>query len=152
MLSVMTYTYDDVNQERYWPKVRKTDSCWLWTAGHDADGYGRFSVSQRPQAAHRVAYILAHGHIPEGMQLDHTCRVRDCVNPAHLEPVTSGENTARGMLNLDVTGICRAGLHEIRGEQDIYVKPSTGDRYCVECKRKRDREWKRANRRSRAGR
>jgi hypothetical protein len=72
--------------------------CWLWTAYTDPAGYGRIATSAQPnpELAHRVSYRLYVGPIPEGLTLDHLCRVRRCVNPAHLEPVTLAENKRRG--------------------------------------------------------
>jgi hypothetical protein len=81
--------------ERFWAKVEKTDSCWLWT-GSTRSAYGTFWNGQRAANAHRVAYELLVGPIPEGLELDHLCRVPTCVNPAHLEPVTHAENVRRG--------------------------------------------------------
>jgi hypothetical protein len=77
--------------ERFWPKVEKTGTCWLWGGARDRGGYGVFEN----QKAHRVSYVLSGGTIPEGLQLDHLCFVRHCVNPEHLEPVTAKENTRR---------------------------------------------------------
>lgn len=85
--------------ERFWPKVERVeDGCWLWTASLTGDGYGRISLGGKfgPMGlAHRVAYELLVGPIPEGLELDHLCRVRRCVNPEHLEPVTHAENVRR---------------------------------------------------------
>jgi len=82
-------------EERFWPKVDKTDDCWLWTAAIQ-NGYGVFMLSSRKQIkAHRWSYQQMVGPIPDGLTLDHLCRVRHCVNPAHLEPVTMGENNRR---------------------------------------------------------
>jgi excisionase family DNA binding protein len=83
--------------ERFWAKVDKTDTCWNWTASTRSD-YGRFSLGHRKQLvqAHRWSYENLVGPIPDGLQIDHLCRNRKCVNPAHLEPVTSRENTMRG--------------------------------------------------------
>lgn len=78
----------------FWAKVEKTSTCWLWTAGRTTGGYGQ-CYSPAKGYAHRTAYELLVGAIPYGMTLDHLCRVRHCVNPAHLEPVTSAENTRR---------------------------------------------------------
>lgn len=69
--------------------------CWLWLAGVNRSGYGHFSVKSVSKLAHRAAYELFVGKIPRGLGLDHLCRVRSCVNPAHLEPVTQKENCVR---------------------------------------------------------
>lgn len=86
--------------ERFWMKVERTDTCWLWRGGLVGGAYGAFKVGRpddrRPVMAHRYAYEQLVGPIPEGLELDHLCRVRQCVNPAHLEPVTPKENTRRG--------------------------------------------------------
>jgi hypothetical protein len=85
--------------ERFWPKVdvRGEDECWTWLAGKDGHGYGKFYVdrSRRNFKAHRFAYLLVRGELPE-LELDHLCRNPSCVNPAHLEPVTHRENMVRG--------------------------------------------------------
>ena len=81
--------------ERFWSKVKPDPStgCLLWMAGGDQKGYGTFWVAKRrPMKAHRFSYELVHGAIPEGMQIDHLCRVRSCVNPKHLRVVTNREN------------------------------------------------------------
>ena len=83
--------------ERFWEKVDKTATCWLWRASIRNHGYGRIKVNGRAEQAHRVAYELLVGPIPEGLTLDHLCRVRLCVNPAHLEPVTQKVNIRRGL-------------------------------------------------------
>ena len=95
-------------QDRFWSKVDCSGgakACWLWTAGQNGNGYGYFHLNGRHVLAHRVAYELLvgplpqwNGHKPPEIQLDHICRVRHCVNPAHLELVTSSENVRRGKL------------------------------------------------------
>jgi hypothetical protein len=80
---------------RFWSKVDKTDSCWLWTGALHDLGYARFSVGGLRVYVHRYSYELANGQIPEGLTIDHLCRVRHCVNPDHLEAVTHRENLRR---------------------------------------------------------
>lgn len=79
--------------------------CWIWIGAMSRYGYGVTFHPKQPgekypvrQAAHRKAYELFTGPIPEGLDLDHLCRVRCCVNPLHLEPVTRAENLHRGNL------------------------------------------------------
>ena len=82
---------------RFWESVEPTGFCWLWTSYCMKNGYGQTSKGAGKKVyPHRVAYELLVGQIPEGLVLDHLCRVRNCVNPDHLEPVTSAENTRRG--------------------------------------------------------
>lgn len=88
---------------RFWSKVQPCpmSGCWLWVGVlndyTDARGYGRVCVGSVGRVqAHRVSYLALVGPIPEGLVLDHRCRVRCCVNPAHLEPVTNRENGLRG--------------------------------------------------------
>lgn len=69
--------------------------CWTWTAAIGGGGYGVIRVDGVMLKAHRYMYERQHGPIADGLQLDHLCRQRDCVNPAHLEPVTHTENVRR---------------------------------------------------------
>lgn len=91
-------------EERFWLKVQKTDpeSCWWWTGGKTKLGYGMIWDYDRKghSMAHRVAWELHHGPIPDGLHIDHLCRHPSCVNPAHLEPVTRAENARRGLAPL----------------------------------------------------
>lgn len=72
-------------------------SCWVWTGAHNPKGYGLVGRDDGESSAiHRRMYELHIGPIPDGLELDHLCRVRDCCNPAHLEAVTHAENCRRG--------------------------------------------------------
>lgn len=71
--------------------------CWLWDGSHSGQGYGQFWGNGRTEWAHRVVYEALVGPIPDGLQIDHLCRNPGCVNPGHLEVVTSRENTLRGV-------------------------------------------------------
>lgn len=86
------------SEARVWSRVQKVPGgCWLWTGSIDRYGYGRgYATHLRTDKAHRLVYILIKGEIPPGLQLDHLCRVRHCVNPDHLEPVTARTNSLRG--------------------------------------------------------
>jgi hypothetical protein len=84
--------------ERFWTFVARgsEDACWEWTGGKWPTGYGAFKLNGTHVNAHRVSYELLVGDIPDGLVVDHLCRNRGCVNPAHLEPVTFRENILRG--------------------------------------------------------
>ena len=112
--------------------VNKTDTCWLWTGMLHKDGYGFGKVDGKMTLMHRWAYKLLVGPIPEGMTLDHTCRVRNCVNPAHLEPVTNGENQNRGLNTYAIRTHCKSGLHDITIPGSVTHYPS-GNPQCTEC-------------------
>jgi len=122
-------------EPRFLAKVEKTDTCWLWTAWIERNGYGRFWLDGRQHGAHRVAYELYVGPIPVGLEIDHLCRVRHCVNPDHLEAVTASENARRmAALRTPYQALrekCRNG-HPYDAENTI-TTPS--GRMCRTCKR-----------------
>lgn len=93
--------------DRFWAKVDHNGPvskhrpdlghCWLWTAKTTEDGYGQTTFLGKDVYAHRATYLTLIGDIATGLQLDHLCRVRNCVHPLHVEPVTPGVNTSRGL-------------------------------------------------------
>lgn len=90
------------DEARFWSKVdrRAPDECWPWTGALSRDGYGRMRTRTSHVGAHRFAYELLVGPIPEGLTIDHLCATRACVNTSHMECVTRGENTRRAMARL----------------------------------------------------
>lgn len=126
--------------ERFREKVAvdERSGCWLWTASIQSNGYARFNDGVNVRGGHRFAYEVFIGPIPEGLVLDHLCRVRHCVNPAHLEPVTGPENVLRGagMAELHRQRECKNG-HPATPE-NVYRRRSTGRVvYCRPCRRER---------------
>lgn len=135
---------------RFWSKVKKTRSCWIWQACLTSRGYGRFNVGAsggcRIVFAHRFSYELLVGPIPKGLELDHVCRNKSCVNPRHLKPVTHRQNLTApgsqvgipsGQLKLSKTH-CPSG-HELSGDNVRLDK--NGHRKCKTCLRDRNRNW-----------
>lgn len=122
----------DADSVRWWQRVIPTDGCWEWTGLVKSNGYGHMNINHTSKYAHRLAYEHFVGPIPHGLTIDHLCRKRSCVNPAHMEVVTRGENARRGMVNRTIKAACPHG-HPYAGE-NVYVEPR-GPRRCRICKR-----------------
>ena len=131
-------------EERFWAKVKKGTDCWEWTAAI-VGGYGYFRFNGRWVRAHRFAYELTYGAIPDGFEIDHQCRNRACVNPSHLEVVTCKTNILRG---LGVAAQLAKKTHCTKGHPydlfNTYIYPN-GTRDCRECRRQRKARWRERN-------
>jgi hypothetical protein len=89
------------NRNKFWAKVNKTDSCWLWTGAKADHGYGQFSSCDIHILAHRYAFILQNGPVAKGLHLHHACETPLCVNPDHVQALTPKEHkAAHRQLNL----------------------------------------------------
>ena len=121
-------------------EVDPASGCWLWTGSLGGGGYASISIGKRGRAlVHRLSYEMHKGPIPEGLQIDHLCRVRRCVNPDHLEPVTHAQNARRGSLATKTH--CKNG-HEYTPENTRISKD--GSRHCRACGR--EAYWQRRDR------
>lgn len=100
--------------ERFWQHVDKINNsrCWVWIGSKTRTGYGHFKVRGKLVATHRLAYELLVGPIPAGMNIDHVCNHRDCVNPEHLRVCTPAENAKNRAIGIDNTsGLKGASWH-----------------------------------------
>ena len=132
-------------EERFWQRTKKTPNCWEWTGTKNPDGYGMFGANALLHSAHRFAYELMVGPIPCGLQIDHLCRNRSRVNPAHMEVVSSKENTLRGesfaAVNARKTHCYKGHLLEGGNVYVVRKPPGRGCRVCQRIWRKAHKPW-----------
>lgn len=136
------YAYIQPFLTRIFSRVEKTESCWLWLgATNSGYGYINFPRQSRMGAVHAILYRYFVGPVPKGKELDHLCRVRNCVNPAHLEPVSRRENTLRGMAPNAIsvrTNSCYRG-HKFTLENTYFNR---GKRHCQTCRKVARERWR----------
>jgi hypothetical protein len=136
-------------EARFMEKVSidPNSGCWLWTGALDSDGYGNFRVgsvkdgTRRVVSSYKWAYENYVGMVPEGLELDHLCRVRKCCNPEHLEPVTRSVNQLRG-LNGQPALECKNG--HVFTDETTYRK-TDGKRQCLICRKEKINKWYQKN-------
>ena len=117
-------------------RITVTETCWLWTGPKYHNGYGQ----ARGGRVHRLMYEALVGPIPDGLELDHLCRIRECVNPEHLEPVTRAENARRARTRGEAIGRpCKRC-----GVDSWFRKRNSWN--CAECERIRERNRSRRKR------
>ena len=128
--------------DRFKVKIKALpNDCWEWTGAINHKGYGLFSYKGHPVIAHRFAYEQLIGPISDGLTLDHLCRNRRCVNPAHLEPITNRLNCRRGNTGIKnaLKTRCPAG-HQYTSENTYVYKNKDGRemRSCRKCHTERE--------------
>ena len=128
-------------KERLFNKIRKKPGCWEWKAHISQAGYGQLKGrGKKVVYAHRAVYEMLVGPIPKGLTIDHLCRNRACVNPNHMEPVTSVENVMRGQGPFAVNARkthCKRG-HEFTGDNTYRSRKG---RECRKCKKYLMTRW-----------
>lgn len=129
-------------EERFQDRTLKTDTCWLWQGCLNTGGYGQMKDNGKFILVHRYSYERDVGPIPEGLTLDHLCSVRHCVNPTHLEPVTKGENSRRGIVKRGLKSHCVNG-HDLSINRRA---PRPGVFWCLACNREKQRIYNRLKR------
>lgn len=127
-------------EERFATKVKKGATHWIWTGSKTKLGYGMIWDNEKKghAMAHRVSWEMSNGRkIPDGLQIDHLCRVPSCVNPAHLEAVTPSVNTARGLAPRIAAVYQRSKMNCPQGHpyspENTYIHPVRGSRSCKTC-------------------
>lgn len=138
----MSQFLDERLPDRFWDKVspEPNSGCWLWTGARVWNEYGVIRADRKATYAHRFAYEKTVAAVPDGLQLDHKCRTRSCVNPQHLEPVTQRENLRRGDRGKEwgTDTHCRYG-HAYTDDNTAPRRDRKNGRACRECNRNKAR-------------
>lgn len=139
-----------IQKERFWGKVFKSDGCWDWKGAIGKNGYGVLKIQNQFYRAHRISYFLKHEKIDKNLHIDHLCHNRCCVNPDHLEEVTLRENVIRGIrryLSVSSTPIFRLRQKPKAREKKTHCSKghpydkinSQGRQICSICHRERSK-------------
>lgn len=131
-------------EDRFWDKVLKLENgCWQWAATKNNLGYGQFWNGTKNVLAHRFSLGLHNITIPLGLECDHKCHNRSCVNPSHIELVKHSENISRGI------GVGKVELQKTHcpyghpyDSQNTYIT-TEGHRFCIACRNRRNRDYRR---------
>lgn len=115
--------------------------CWLWIGAVDGHGYGQVTVNGKQRRAHRVVFAYLVGEAPDGTELDHKCRVRCCVNPLHLEPVSHQVNVLRGS-GVAARNAAKTHCPEGHGLTAENTYADSGKRRCKICRRAERKRYK----------
>lgn len=124
------------NRTQFWDRLVPSGDCWIYVGAMARGGYGRVKVGGSEYRAHRYAWLTLRGEIPDGLDLDHLCRNRACVNPDHLDPVPSAVNKSRGLMG---SGNCTTAVQTHCKRDHEFTPDNTymwrGRRKCRACQR-----------------
>jgi hypothetical protein len=137
--------YDTI-MENILSKINKIKSCWIWLGSKSGSGYGRMQRNNKKYFVHRFVYEIYKGKIPEGYEVDHLCRKRDCVNPEHLEAVTMKENRVRAG-NTRRKDFCKHGHPFSGGNLRLYFNKKRNKfiKECRKCHYDYNKSWRLKN-------
>lgn len=127
--------------DRFWSKYEKKDECWLWIGTKNKEGYGQFSLKNKGYLAHRIAYFIFNGVISQFKVINHICHNPSCVNPNHLDEVTSRENAIHANNHNKLKTHCPK-------RHILDIINSQGKRICSICNRERSKIAMRNKRKS----
>lgn len=134
------------DEARFWSRVSMGATCWTWSGSRTTGGYGNLRWRGGYAYAHRLAWELKNGPIPDGMVIDHLCRNRACCRPEHLQPVEHVTNVRRGLSGYGLRSECKRG-HDVADPANVRID-AAGYRQCRKCdairteaKNLRRKEW-----------